>query len=54
MMPEERAAIVAWQLLAPGASIKRFKRQLEQQIHPERNRAVRLISDTTCDAEVEV
>ena len=25
MMPEERAALVAWQLLAPGLSIERFK-----------------------------
>jgi len=54
MMPEERAAIVAWQLLAPATSIERFKGQLEQQTHPEWNRAVRLISDTTRDAEVDV
>jgi len=44
-MAEERAAIVAWQLLAPGASIERFKGQLEQQTHPERNCAVHLIAD---------
>ena len=54
MMPEERAALVAWQLLAPGASIERFKGQLEQQTRPEWNRAVRLISDAIRDAEVEV
>jgi len=54
MMPEERAALVAWQLLAPGASIERFKCQLEQQTHPDWNRAVRLIADTIRDAEVEV
>ena len=54
MMPEERAALVAWQLLAPGASIGRFKGQLDQQAHPEWNRAVRLISDAIRDAEVEV
>ena len=54
MMPEERAALVAWQLLAPATSIERFKGQLEQQAHPEWNRAVRLISDAIRDAEVEV
>jgi len=54
MMPEERAALVAWQLLAPGASIERFKGQLEQQTRPEWNRAVRLIADAIRDAEVEV
>ena len=45
MMAEERAAIVAWQLLPPGVFIERFKAQLEQQTHPEWNRAVHLIAD---------
>jgi len=54
MMPEERAAIVAWQLLAPATPIERFKGQLEQQTHPEWNRAICLISDAIRDAEAEV
>jgi len=45
MMAEERAASVAWQLLASGVSNGRFEAQLEQQTHPEWNRAVRLIAD---------
>jgi hypothetical protein len=54
MMPEERAALVAWQLLAAATSIERFKGQLEQQTRPEWNRAVRPIADAIRDAEVEV
>ena len=53
MMSEERAAIVAWQLLAPGASIERFREQLGSQKKPEWNKAVGLIADAIRDAEIE-
>ena len=50
MMPEERAAIVAWRLLAPGASIERLKEQLVFQKKPEWNYAVCLIAGAICGA----
>jgi len=50
LMPEDRAAIVAWQLFGGSASLEWFRGCLETQGKPERNRAVRLIADAIREA----
>jgi len=50
LMPEDRAAIVAWQLFGGSASLERLKDCLETQAKPEWNRAVRFIAGAIREA----
>ena len=50
LMPEDRAAVVVWQLFGGSTSLERFKDCLETQAKPEWSRAVRLIADAIREA----
>jgi len=53
MIAEDRAAIVAWQLLGRQASIERFRNELERHTTPAWNRAIAAIAGAIRDAEAE-
>jgi hypothetical protein len=45
MIPEEKAALIVWRIMAPSVPLEEFERHLLSQKQPEWNQAVGLVAD---------
>ena len=45
MIPEEKAALIAWRIMVPSVPFEEFERHLLSQKQPEWNQAVGMIAD---------
>jgi hypothetical protein len=45
MIPEEKAALIVWRIMAPSVPLEEFERHLVSQHQPEWSQAVGMIAD---------
>lgn len=45
MIPEEKAALIAWHIMVPSVPFEEFERHLVGQRRPEWNQAVGMVAD---------
>jgi hypothetical protein len=45
MIPEEKAALIVWRIMAPSVPFEEFERHLVSQRRPEWNQTVGMIAD---------